>query len=319
MIPGLAILEGTKHQYPLYDALAMGVQMMVFTYLLGRTDSEGRTVIEMWADTEVEDPSSIVGSVHRRCRRHRKSALRRGFRAPSRHEAGGLGDRGADGSACSQACRTNPRSGLLLAEAIHEAGIDTVGLQFASNKVAATHPGSASPVPERDPSTGSSRGRWNRLDPLEGFLHAARTERLCILDRLKNGHGDIAVHHRDAVLRPAPVEFLELVEELLSYRIALVVLVHARPAHECLPHDGVDPSVLECGTGESRRIPIELLECRIHEDQTEAEACVNESLGVCFAKVPHSPTDVLRSLRNRLDTDDPNTRAVRKLFGNWST
>jgi hypothetical protein len=51
VIPGLAIFEGTKHQYPLYDSLAMGVQMMVFTYLLGRTDSEGRNVIEMWADT----------------------------------------------------------------------------------------------------------------------------------------------------------------------------------------------------------------------------------------------------------------------------
>ena len=50
VIPGLAIFEGTKHQYPLYDSLAMGIQMMVFTYLLGRTDSEGRNVIEMWAD-----------------------------------------------------------------------------------------------------------------------------------------------------------------------------------------------------------------------------------------------------------------------------
>ncbi|VBA36636.1 hypothetical protein LAUMK191_01485 [Mycobacterium attenuatum] len=50
MIPGLAIFEGTKHQYPVYDALALGVQMTVFTYLLGRTDAEGRNVIEMWAD-----------------------------------------------------------------------------------------------------------------------------------------------------------------------------------------------------------------------------------------------------------------------------
>ena len=50
VIPGLAIREGTTHQYPLYDSLAMGIQMMVFTYLLGRTDSEGRNVIEMWAD-----------------------------------------------------------------------------------------------------------------------------------------------------------------------------------------------------------------------------------------------------------------------------
>ena len=50
VIPGLAIFEGTKHQYPLYDSLAMGIEMMVFTYLLGRTDAEGRNVIEMWAD-----------------------------------------------------------------------------------------------------------------------------------------------------------------------------------------------------------------------------------------------------------------------------
>ncbi|HZU46958.1 MAG TPA: spirocyclase AveC family protein [Mycobacterium sp.] len=50
VIPGLGLWEGTKHQYPIYDSLAMGVQMMVFTYLLGRTDPEGRNVIEMWAD-----------------------------------------------------------------------------------------------------------------------------------------------------------------------------------------------------------------------------------------------------------------------------
>jgi hypothetical protein len=28
----------------------MGVMMMVFSYLIGRTDSGGRTVIDMWAD-----------------------------------------------------------------------------------------------------------------------------------------------------------------------------------------------------------------------------------------------------------------------------
>jgi hypothetical protein len=52
VIEGLALWPGTRHQYPLYDSLAMGVQMMVFTYLLGRTDSRGRTVIEMWADSK---------------------------------------------------------------------------------------------------------------------------------------------------------------------------------------------------------------------------------------------------------------------------
>ena len=55
VIPGLALWEGTKHQYPLYDAVAMGVQMMVFTYVLGRTDAEGRTVIEAWADSRTTD------------------------------------------------------------------------------------------------------------------------------------------------------------------------------------------------------------------------------------------------------------------------
>jgi hypothetical protein len=56
VIPGLALWEGTRHQYPLYDALAMGVQVMAFTYLLGRTDDEGRTVVERWADTRAGSP-----------------------------------------------------------------------------------------------------------------------------------------------------------------------------------------------------------------------------------------------------------------------
>jgi hypothetical protein len=51
VIEGLALWPGTKHQYPLYDSLALGVQMMVFTYLLGRTDSRGRTFVEAWADS----------------------------------------------------------------------------------------------------------------------------------------------------------------------------------------------------------------------------------------------------------------------------
>jgi hypothetical protein len=50
VIPGLAIFEGTKNQYPIYDSIAMALQMMVFAYLLGRTDSRGRNVIESWAN-----------------------------------------------------------------------------------------------------------------------------------------------------------------------------------------------------------------------------------------------------------------------------
>ena len=62
VIDGLALWPGTKHQYPLYDSLAMGVQMMVFTYLLGRTDSLGRTLVDVWADSESE---SRLGSSFR--------------------------------------------------------------------------------------------------------------------------------------------------------------------------------------------------------------------------------------------------------------
>ena len=65
MIPGLAIREGTVHQYPLYDSLAMGIQMMLFTYLLGRTDAQGRNVIEMWAASRAKNRvgSSILSVI----------------------------------------------------------------------------------------------------------------------------------------------------------------------------------------------------------------------------------------------------------------
>ena len=64
VIGGLALWEGTAHQYPIYDSVAMGIQMMVFTYLLGRTDAQGRTLIEAWADKRTSSrPRSIVLSL----------------------------------------------------------------------------------------------------------------------------------------------------------------------------------------------------------------------------------------------------------------
>lgn len=59
VIDGLALFQGSRYQYPVYDAVAMGLQMMVFTYLLGRVDREGRNVIEVWSDSR---SSSKVGS-----------------------------------------------------------------------------------------------------------------------------------------------------------------------------------------------------------------------------------------------------------------
>lgn len=65
VIPGLAISEGTIHQYPIYDSVAMGIQMMAFTYLLGRTDAEGRNVIDMFSDrvTKTKVQSAVVSIV----------------------------------------------------------------------------------------------------------------------------------------------------------------------------------------------------------------------------------------------------------------
>ena len=65
VIPGLALFEGTKHQYPIYDSIAMGVLIMVFTYLLGRTDSDGRNVIESWSDkaSKTKAQSTIMSIV----------------------------------------------------------------------------------------------------------------------------------------------------------------------------------------------------------------------------------------------------------------
>jgi vacuolar-type H+-ATPase subunit I/STV1 len=52
VIEGLALSPGTIHQYPLYDALAMGIEMMVLAYLIGRIDSSGRTFVGIWADAK---------------------------------------------------------------------------------------------------------------------------------------------------------------------------------------------------------------------------------------------------------------------------
>lgn len=56
VIHGLAIREGTQFQYPVYDAIAMGIQMMVFAYILGRTDLRGRSFVENWAASKTSGP-----------------------------------------------------------------------------------------------------------------------------------------------------------------------------------------------------------------------------------------------------------------------
>ena len=66
VIPGLAIFEGTKHQYPMYDSIAMALQMMVFAYLLGRTDAQGRNVDRVLGRPTVQVHDRDVRALDRR-------------------------------------------------------------------------------------------------------------------------------------------------------------------------------------------------------------------------------------------------------------
>ena len=93
VIPGLAIFEGTKNQYPLYDSLAMGIEMMVFTYLLGRTDAGGPQRHRDVVRQQGENSRTVVGPVDRRRCRCRTSCLRRSLRAAPDYETRRLGDR----------------------------------------------------------------------------------------------------------------------------------------------------------------------------------------------------------------------------------
>ena len=97
VIPGLAIGEGTTHQYPLYDSLAMGIQMMVFTYLLGRTDAK-----DAMSSRRGRPKGRRPDCKSRSCpsiadHRDRKPALRAVFAPHLITKARRLGDRGAPG------------------------------------------------------------------------------------------------------------------------------------------------------------------------------------------------------------------------------
>ena len=96
VIPGLAIFQGTKYQYPVYDAIAMALQMMVFAYLLGRTDAQGRNVIESWANRRSKSTTGTFAALDHRGRRRRPRPLSRGVRAAPDHEAPGRRHGGPD-------------------------------------------------------------------------------------------------------------------------------------------------------------------------------------------------------------------------------
>ncbi len=99
------------------------------------------------------------------------------------------------------------------------------------------------------------------------------------------------------------------VEEVLADRVRLVVLIDTDPAHERVPHDRVDPCVLQRGGGEAGWVPAEGLERRVDEDDSESEAQVHDRLGLCLVERLHRSVDVLSRLGDRDFRDDPNAFA----------
>jgi len=98
VIEGLAIREGTIHQYPLYDAFAMGVQMDGL-HLSARADRySGPHAHRSLVGVEDEEPSSCVLALARSHRRHRPRCLSFGVRASSRHQGLAAANSGADGA-----------------------------------------------------------------------------------------------------------------------------------------------------------------------------------------------------------------------------
>ena len=114
-----------------------------------------------------------------------------------------------------------------------------------------------------------------------------------------------------------PYARLEPVEELLTDLVRLVVLVEADPADHGVPHDLVDPRVLERGAHEPGRVPVR---ARQHggfdEHDAEAEAAVHERsrawrrAAACAARA-----DVLGGLGDPLLGDDPDALARRTPCG----
>ena len=83
------------------------------------------------------------------------------------------------------------------------------GSSLASHEVAGAHPGSPAPLPERDPGARSAGRGGQHLHALERLLHAAGAERMGVGERAQERGGDVAVHHRQAVLGASPVRRLD--------------------------------------------------------------------------------------------------------------
>src|SRR6476469_524616 len=115
------------------------------------------------------------------------------------------------------------------AEATDQAGRHAVGVELARHQVARAHPAPPGPLAEREVGPRGARRRRHHLHPLERLLDATGRQGMGVGERVEEHGGEVAVHHRRAVLRATTGRGFEAVEELLPHRVALVVLVEASP------------------------------------------------------------------------------------------
>ena len=118
----------------------------------------------------------------------------------------------------------------LLTEAVDEMGVDAVGIEPAGHEVAGAHPGAAGPVPEARPGCpGAPDAAGSIFTRSSASLTPRGLSGWASAKACSSAVGDVAVHHRHAVLRATPPYFAAYwSRNVLADRVALVVLVDAR-------------------------------------------------------------------------------------------
>src|SRR5262249_5033855 len=100
----------------------------------------------------------------------------------------------------------------VLTEAVDEVRGRAVRIEPACDEVPRTHPPAPGPLPERQSGARGAGCRGHHLHPFERFLDAAGRQRMCVGERVQQHGREVTVHDWDAVLGPAPVRRLVLVE-----------------------------------------------------------------------------------------------------------
>src|SRR4051812_4890674 len=124
-------------------------------------------------------------------------------------------------------------TGLLLTKPVDEMRVDAVGVQFSGHQVSGAHPRATRPFAQGDTGSRGARGGGQHLDALQCLFDAAWAQRVGIGECAHQGGGDVPVHDCHTERGATAAVLLGIaIEEVLTDRVALVVLIDADPAHE---------------------------------------------------------------------------------------